>query len=376
MPREAWIIKNETTTVVETANVLSFSLSNRRQSYLQTYNAGYLTLTIKNDTNQSAGFTINDKIGLRTSDGVLAASYWVMEVSYTDTKGSTGAGSTATVVCQDAFGRVGRIIMENYNIAQGLTGTQFTGLASVPGYLWNEPSLAAFSTSSTASASPTTNGSLLNYINLLINTERGMIQSAGNNLSFLGRAHINTLGVPFWSIGRTAGGTTIAYSGFERINLGLDFMNQVQVQPAGLDTQSATNAASVALYGANGFTVSTVDATEVQALGLANWLANLLADQTKQRFIVEFTDKMQSMSAAFLADIAGQTFWAGTYDFTYRVPGAGVDTVVRVILEGGEISATPSQTTFRWYLTPLTYYQFFTLDSATLGILDTSRLGW
>jgi len=27
-------------------------------------------------------------------------------------------------------------------------------------------------------------------------------------------------------------------------------------------------------------------------------------------------------------------------------------------------------------LTPLTYYNFFTLDSATLGILDSSRLGW
>jgi hypothetical protein len=27
-------------------------------------------------------------------------------------------------------------------------------------------------------------------------------------------------------------------------------------------------------------------------------------------------------------------------------------------------------------LSPLTYYQFFTLDSSTLGILDTSRLGW
>jgi hypothetical protein len=25
---------------------------------------------------------------------------------------------------------------------------------------------------------------------------------------------------------------------------------------------------------------------------------------------------------------------------------------------------------------PLQYYQFFTLNSSTLGILDTSRLGW
>jgi hypothetical protein len=31
---------------------------------------------------------------------------------------------------------------------------------------------------------------------------------------------------------------------------------------------------------------------------------------------------------------------------------------------------------FTLFLSPLTYYQFFTLDSSTLGILDTSRLGW
>jgi hypothetical protein len=61
---------------------------------------------------------------------------------------------------------------------------------------------------------------------------------------------------------------------------------------------------------------------------------------------------------------------------TYRVPGAGSDTTVSVIVEGYNVSATPEQTTFTVYLSPLTYYQFFTLNSSTLGILDTSRLGW
>jgi hypothetical protein len=40
------------------------------------------------------------------------------------------------------------------------------------------------------------------------------------------------------------------------------------------------------------------------------------------------------------------------------------------------MNATPDRTIFTVYFSPATYYQFFTLDSSTLGILDTSRLGW
>ena len=85
---------------------------------------------------------------------------------------------------------------------------------------------------------------------------------------------------------------------------------------------------------------------------------------------------MQTMTTAnfqtFVNNIAQKT----AFNLTYRVPGAVSDTTVAVICEGFNVSATPEQTTFTAYLTPLTYYQFFTLDSATLGILDTSRLGW
>ena len=376
MIRYAWQIKNDTTAVEWTSSVLSFSLSNRRKSYLETYNAGSLTLTIKNQNNEAAGFTINDRIGLHRPDGILLLFFWVLEVSYTDFPGNVGM-STATIVCQDGFGRIGRVLMDNYSISAGTTAVQFEALQSAPGYKAYNPELAApVGAGSTASASPTTTGSILNYVNLLVNTERGMIGCVSNRLAFVSRNYLGSITAGATTIGRLPGASQIGYSSFERINLGLDFMNQVQVQPAGLATQSATNAESVATYGASGFSVSTVDATEVQALGLANWLVNLLSDQTKQRFIVEFTDVMQSMTVATFDEIAANSFGAMPYTLTYRVPGAGSDTSVNVVLEGCDISATPSQTTVRWYLTPLTYYDFFTLDSATLGILDTSRLGW
>jgi hypothetical protein len=61
---------------------------------------------------------------------------------------------------------------------------------------------------------------------------------------------------------------------------------------------------------------------------------------------------------------------------TFRVPGAGSDTTVDVVVEGFSFNITLEETSWVFYLSPLVYYQFFTLNSSTLGILDTSRLGW
>jgi hypothetical protein len=47
-----------------------------------------------------------------------------------------------------------------------------------------------------------------------------------------------------------------------------------------------------------------------------------------------------------------------------------------MVMEGYQINVTPEQTTFDLSFSPLTYYQFFTLDSSVLGKLNFSRLGW
>jgi hypothetical protein len=57
------------------------------------------------------------------------------------------------------------------------------------------------------------------------------------------------------------------------------------------------------------------------------------------------------------------------------LPG-GLSITIPVVIEGHQLSVTPEQAVFTLFLSPLTYYQFFTLNSSTLGILDTSRLGW
>jgi hypothetical protein len=384
MARYAWGIKNITTNVTWTSSVLSFNFTNGRKSYLDNYSAGALTLTIKNQANESAGFNFGDQIDVLspTSMGVGNAifSFYVVQVSYNDYPGNTGL-STAEIICQDALGLMGRLQMNNFSILAKSTGQQFSSVTGVPGFILYQPTLETTGDNGSSCSAGTYSGSVLNFWNLLVNTERtvlAVISVSGDKSTarFFYRNGITKYSTQAINFSNVASPSLIGYESFERINLGLDLMNQVQIQPAGLTTQQATNATSVSSYGAQGFTVSTVDSTTTQALGLAEWLSNTLSDVTKQRFVVTFTDSAQSLSDAdfslFLYNISQKI----PTNLTYRVPGSGSDTTEKVICEGISVSANPSETTITAYLTPLTYYQFFTLDSTTLGILDTSRFGW
>jgi hypothetical protein len=64
-----------------------------------------------------------------------------------------------------------------------------------------------------------------------------------------------------------------------------------------------------------------------------------------------------------------------TLTLNYTPPG-GVSTAINVVVEGYSFNVTPEQTRITFNMSPLQYYQFFTLNSTFLGILDTSRLGW
>ena len=376
MIRYAWGIKNNTTAITYTSSVLSFSFTNGRQNYLDNYNAGALVLTIKNQANESAGFTFGDQIQLLDPTGTAQFTFYVVQVTYSDYPGNVGL-STATITCQDSLGLMGRVQMNAFSITAAIASAQFTQTTTVPGRVASRPIQTVVGAGGSSCSAGTYSGSILNLWNLLTNTERGLLGIGGSTVSFIARSGVNSATLNTISLGRTAGAATIGYDSFERINLGLDLMNQVQTQPAGLATQQATNAASVTTYGAQGFTAATVDSTETQALGLAEWLSNTLSDTAKQRFVVTFTDLMQSVSVAnFTTFLNRISLTKSPTNLTFRVPGAGSDTTAAVIIEGFNVSATPAETTVTAYLTPLTYYQFFTLDSATLGILDTSRVGF
>lgn len=382
MTKLTWKCENETGSAgIFTTSVLSMSYKYGRRSYMDNYTGGNLIVTIKNDTNQIAGFALNDRIAIVATVGAYQAIYqlfWVAEIQYQDYPGNTGM-PTATLICADAMNRVGRALGNGYSISADTTGAQVNAMDSAatwPPYIRT----FTYSPSSQASAATLTT-SFANRINLNQQTEAGLTFWAyGRDIEFIGRGYVNNLrAISPASIGRTASATQLAYQTFDRQSLGQSFINSTTVTPDGLSSVTASNSASVTTYGQNGQSISSVDATTTQATGLAEWTSNSLSDPNSLTFVFSWVDVAQDENG--LVDFCQETFGIGTEPFlvhplSYRVPGAGADTTVEVVIEGWTMDVTPDQSRFTMYASPLTYYQFFTLDSSTLGILDTSRLGW
>jgi hypothetical protein len=378
MTKIVWQLYNERTATYYQDIILSASYQYGRQTYLDNYAGQSISITIKNQANESAIFQLNDRISLIGVVGIYQPynqSFWVTAIDYQDYPGNIGL-STAIITASDAMHRLGRVLGKGDTLSAGTTGAQIDSMDTKASW---PPNITTFSyvTSSQASAATVTQ-SWNNQINLLQTTEKGVISYAnGRQIQFIGRGYITNL-KSFTPLTRTVSSTSIGYQTFDRLGYGSNFVNSAEITPAGLGTSTGTNTDSVTLYGQNGITQSTVDADATQAQGNADWTARALSDPTVLRFECGFSDVSQNENALFnfLANVTGFGSVKQVIDLSYRVPGAGSDTTVEVIVEGWSLNITPEQANYIFYLSPLTYYQFFTLDSSELGILDTSRLGW
>ena len=377
MPTTPWVFKLNTSTDF-TSSILSASITQGREKYLDNYPGGSISITINNNTNLSNSFNFNDKIYVQNTDDLRGFQdvFTVQEITFNDYPGNTGL-STATIFATDGLSRSGR-----YNaVSKVLTQTssynqllQFNG-SPLPADL----NITSGGGSSIASAQTYT-GTVLNQINSVQSTERGLIFTGITSpsktiqiISPIARSSISDILNTFVTFGRNTSSSVIAYNTFERIQNGTSFINTATISPLGLAEQNRTNTVSVTAYGEAFYSSSTVDYDATQAQGNGDWIVNTFSDIESLRFKIGLTDRMQNSTAytVFL-----NTFGGGSYTLAYREPAAGSDTTVNVVLEGWTINITPEQTSYDLSFSPLTYYQFFTLNSNSLGILDTSRLGW
>jgi hypothetical protein len=359
---------------------LSASITQGREKYLDNYPGGSISITINNNANLADSFNFNDKIYVENVNPVLGFRdiFTVQEITFNDYPGNTGL-STATIFATDGLSRAGRIQATNKALTQTNTTTQmeqFNG-SPLPADL-NVLALFGGAGNSIASAQTYT-GTVLNQLNILQSTERGLLRTGvlGDTTTLFiypyARANINGNLVSSFTFGRNTSATVIAYNTFERIQNGSSFINTATIQPLGLSNETRSDATSVATYGPTFYSSSTVDYNATQAQGNGDWIVDTFSDIEDLRFRIGFTDRMQNSTGytAFLANFPNIAF-----TLAYRVPAAVSDTTVNVVLEGWQINITPEQTTYSLSFSPLTYYQFFTLNSSSLGILNTSRLGW
>lgn len=384
MARYAWVFKNATTSTTFTTSVLSASYKTGRQTYMDNWAGGSLIFTIKNDNNQAAGFTVNDKIDFANSTGVYYQRFFVNEIQYSDYPGQVGL-STATISCTDGLNRSGQNTISNLTLFAGQCCEQLdqftsSGQIANSGYALNGTTYGPGSSKALGLGGTGYSGSVLQRINQNMVTERGIIWYNQNTIYFVARNKLadKTMALSF---GRSTASNVIAYQEFQRITLGQNFMNAVSIQPLNNSSYDSftTNAASVASYGVRGYSLTTVDFTSAQGQGLGQFLANSQSDPAAIRFSLGFTDNAQNSTAisTFVNSWFGSTGAPSVViPLTYKIQGSSTTFTVSTLIEGMDISMNPEGCSFTVYLSPMTYYQFFTLNSATLGVLNTSRLGW
>jgi len=299
----------------------------------------------------------------------------VQNVVFNDYPGNTGM-STITVSLADVLARNGRNVVDNVSLAQNATIKQLEDLWRTNPYQIGD--VQNFGIGESDAAAFTYSGSVLNYFNLITSTEKGGVYFTFDNVGLIARNQMTNSVSGFTFTRNSPTASAIAYQTLNHNKAGLNFINNVTIAPQGLAEQTATNSASLTAYGNAQETITTVDATTTQALGLAEWLAFSQSDPESESWSIGFIDLIQDQTALdeFLNALFGEGKFNRIWDLVYRVPGAGSDTTESVAIEGISISATPALTTFEVFFSPATYYQFFTLNSTTQGILDTSRLGW
>jgi hypothetical protein len=365
------------------SSVLSANISQGREKYLDTYGGGSISITINNNTGLADTFMFNDKIFVSTNGASVtqfADLFTVQQVTYNDYPGSTGL-STATIFAVDALARSGRVQATSFALIQAATTGQMTQFNSsvLPNDL-RILNLFGNNGDSIASAQTYT-GTVLNQINILQTTERGIlrttVQSAAPTKQYIYPYSRSEIGAAFdssFNFGRTASSTIIAYQTFERIQNGFSFINTATISPSALSSETRTNAAAVTTYGDAFYSSSTVDYAAAQAQGNGDWIVNTFSDPTDLRYKISFSDKAQNQTAytAMLTNFALDL----AFTLEFRPPSYASTLSDQVVLEGWQINMTPEQTVWSMSFSPLNYYQFFTFDSTTLGILDTSRLGW
>ena len=88
MAKINWIFTNQTTSNTFTTSVLSANYMYLRTSYKDYFAGSNLVITIKNQNDEAAGFSLNDRIFLNNLDGsgnsCWNQNYWVNEIEFND----------------------------------------------------------------------------------------------------------------------------------------------------------------------------------------------------------------------------------------------------------------------------------------------------
>jgi hypothetical protein len=368
MAKIAWTFTNATQSLDFSSIVTNFSYTHGRASNLSDYSGGTATITVNNATGQAEAYFLvwGQQIKIQAGGNDLFVG-WVGAVDFTDMP-NTGAGSTATITVNDQMYFAGQQLAVN----QVLLSEQYQ--IDEIGLLLTKGGVLQFDFTVPIQNTLAYNGSFATRINEIIASDRGkFFFSTGGYYQYAPLGYMKNMSTSSYTFGRTASASVIGYSSFDRNAAGSNqnFVNRAIISPNLLATQSRTSTASAALYGVMGIDIATFNTTVAVAQDIGDWVANSMDDPYSLGFQISILDIAQTSTTNLVSFLTNEK----VVQLAYTPPG-GVSTDIWVTAEKISVYGDYNQTSVNIVLSPLTYYNFFTLNSSVFGILDSSKLGF
>lgn len=282
------------------------------------------------------------------------------------TYGFTTAYDSWQIDCEDVLAAIGRAYTtETFSWAAGTTTIQaFQSVVSNAGQGQIFSSgIGGFGTSSTLSAQSVGNANALELLNTIAFTEQGFLFCDDFDIVTLApRAALGQLNLLAELTDDPP--SAVVPSVFDQVqfrSFADSFYDRVVVEPEGLTGQAIGT-------GIRTFTGNSYDQTTTQAGNLASYVKATLDVQTQVPSVISCLAEAQANNQ--LAQAALTTNSYGEVSLRLR----GDD--YRLFVLGLRISVTPESSRFTFNVASSEALNFFILDSATSGVLDSSRLGF
>lgn len=367
MAKLDWTFRNQDDFLYFTSSVQSFTYTQGRQSVLDNYPGGTAQITMRNNSGQVAAASLSYRKKVYIfCEGDVTFKGWVQGIIYNDTPGNAN-DATATILLGDAWVIAGQQIAQSQVLASNTTQIdEIDALLFYPGNFVQDGNTSPIRGALTYSSD------YASRLNQIVATDRGNFTCVLGEHQYypLNDTSSNNLDDDF--IFGPTNAYTLIYETFNRVQAigNQTFVNQAQVTPESLATQTHTND-NAATLGYSAVTVATLDLTVSDGENTAKWIANSMADPTAEAYQLTVQDVSQN-TIFQLQYMLAQTL---NLNLDYKPPG-GVMQSQRTVTEGLTVRGFVDHTEVDFYLSPYTYYNMFILNDTINGVLDSSRLGW
>lgn len=367
MPRYSFVVTDLTgPSALDLDNVQSVTITKGRTQIQDPFKVGTATITGRVPADLP-NIDIGDEITIFTYDTPSPTRVFYGRVAeFRIVYGNIPQMDTWELYCEDSLADVGRIALPATGSSANNATTFFAAVSATAasgGTIFDlYPTALA---GSNVSAITYDNGNLLDLLQDLIFTEQGrLVPDVPGGVGWINRTALGLLPLvcDFTDGTVAASNPTVPFQSVEFYSQADSFFDRVVVEPVGFTAQESGAATGKT------FTKRSLDVSEAQADNLADYVLQTLQVNNAVPFKVSVISENQLNDAALDAFVAAGA--GGKAQVILR--GA----VYEVFMEGATLTANPDQTRITYSLVSANAQNFFVLDDATFGVLDTNKLGF